>query len=101
MSLHDVDKSNSSRITSILNASDDLKQRMAHNTNSTTYKQEGDTNTQRIAFKNGLILYYDGEDRVSRVDGWIPELSNEPVIIIAESGYDVYVDILGLTPPTV
>lgn len=101
MSLHDVDKSNSNRITPLLNSADDVRERKAHNTTSTTYKQEGDTNTQRVAFKNNLIIFYDGEDRVSRVDGYIPELSDEPVIIIAQAGYDVYVDILGLTAPTV
>lgn len=101
MSLHDIDKTTSSRITPVPNSNDGISERMAYNTTSTTYKDESDTNTQRIAFKNGLILYYDGEDRIARVDGWIPELSDEPVIIIAEAGYDVYVDILGLTPPTV
>lgn len=74
---------------------------MAHNTNSTSYRTDSDANSQRIAFKNNLILTYDGENRVSSVYGYIPDLSDEPVLIIAEAGYDVFVDILGLDTPEV
>lgn len=74
---------------------------MAHNTTQTTYKTESSLTPQRISFKNALILTYDSENRVSSVYGYIPELSPIPVFIIAKEGYDVFVDILGLTPPTV
>lgn len=72
---------------------------MAHNTTSTV-PTTGVQNT-RIAFKNNVILYYDDQNRVIRVDGFIPGLAAYPVTIIAQYGYDVYTDILGLTAPTV
>jgi hypothetical protein len=101
MSLHDIDKKTNNRGQSALNAEDQLLQRKAHNTMSTSYKQEGSVNPQRIAFKNSLILYYDDQNRVIRVDGFIPEVANYPVTIIAKYGYDVFVDILGITAPVV
>lgn len=83
------------------NTNDDVLNRMAHNTTQTTYKNESSANPQRIAHKNALILTYDSANRVSSVYGYIPALSSIPVFIIAKEGYDVFVDILGLTPPTV
>lgn len=101
MGLHDIDKKTGGRIAPSPNTNDNLAQRMSHNTNSTSYRTDADENKQRIAFKNNLILTYDAEDRVSSVYGYIPELADEPVLIIAEAGYDVFTDILGLTAPTV
>lgn len=54
-----------------------------------------------MAFKQGVILTYDSENRVSSVYGYVPGLADYPVLIIAKSGYDVFTDILGLTAPTV
>lgn len=101
MSIHDVDKGNNQRSNPKPNVNDVQTNRMAHNTMSTTYKNEGNTNTQRIAFKNNLILYYDDQDRIIRVDGFIPQLVDYPVTIIAKYGYDVFTDILAIDRPDV
>jgi hypothetical protein len=101
MAMHDVSKNNNRRKNPMPNTSDDVKQRMAHNTMSTSYRQDGDSTTQRIAFKNSLILTYDSDNKVSSAYGYIPELSVIPVFIIAKPGYDVFEDILGLEAPTV
>lgn len=100
MSLTDSDKTGDNRLSPSLNQSDQVVQRMGHNTNSNTYRKDTNTNSQRIAHKNTIDLYYDDQNRIIAVDGFIPELVNYPVRIEAEYGYDVYVDILGLTPPT-
>lgn len=73
---------------------------MAHNTMSNTYRSASEPTKQRIAYKNGLIMTYDKDNKVSSVYGYIPELSEEPVFIIAEAGYDVFVDLLGIEAPT-
>lgn len=99
--LHDISKGDAMRSLPTPNTNDDVQNRMAHNTTQTTYKKEGSSNPQRIAMKNGLILTYDSANRVSSVYGYIPALSTVPVFIIAKSGYDVFVDILGLPTPTV
>lgn len=99
--LHDISKSDSNRGLSSLNTNDEVANRMAHNTTQTTYKTESTVTSQRVAFKNGLILTYDSSNRVSSVYGYIPALSSVPVLIIAQAGYDVFTDILGLTAPTV
>jgi hypothetical protein len=101
MSLFDIDKSNNARISPSPNSNDEQKDRMAHNTMGTTYRSEGGETTGRVIFKNGLILTYDTDDRVSSVYGYIPALADYPVLIIAKSGFDVYEDILGLDRPTV
>lgn len=100
MAIHDVDKSSSDRGSPQPN-SHDLQgvTRMAHNT--TSLVPATGTQISRIAFKNNIILYYDDQDRVIKVDGFIPGLANYPVTIEAKYGYDVYTDILGLTAPTV
>ncbi len=72
----------------------------AHQTLSTTYHTDASANLHtRVVFKNNVILYYDDLNRVIRVDGFIPSLANYPVTIIANYGYDVYVDILGISAP--
>lgn len=101
MSLHDISKSDPMRSLPAPNTNDDVANRMAHNTTQTSYKTESNTNPQRLTHKNALILTYDSANRVSSVYGYIPALSTVPVFIIAKAGYDVFVDILGITPPTV
>lgn len=101
VSLLDVDKNSSNRLTPQPNADDGVINRMAHNTMGNTYRTTGLDVTPRMAFKNGVILTYDSENRVSSVYGYIPELQSTPVLIIANEGYDVYVDLLGITPPEV
>lgn len=100
MSIIDVDKTGDTRLNPTLNQTDQVVQRMAHNTMSNTYRKDTNTNFQRITFKNSVILYYDDQNRVIRVDGFIPSLAAYPVTIVAKYGYDVYTDILGLTAPT-
>lgn len=101
MGIHDVDRGSSDRSSPLPNAHDQQGiARMAHNTTSTTPTADASIKT-RIAFKNNVILYYDDQGRVIRVDGFVPGLAAYPVTIIAKYGYDVYTDILGLTAPTV
>lgn len=101
MAIHDVDKNTNDRGAPQPN-SHDLQgvARMAHNTTSITPTTDS-SNTQRLVFKNNLLLTYDDMGRVSSVYGYIPGLANYPVLIIANYGFDVYTDILGLTAPTV
>jgi hypothetical protein len=65
-----------------------------------TMRSDSDSNYQRVVFKNGLTLSYDDQNRIIKIDGFEPRLAVYPVIIQAKYGYDVYTDILGLTPPT-
>jgi len=99
--LHDVSKDHSHRKLPKPNVTNVQLERQSHNTISTTYRVEEDTAQPRIAFKNGIILFYDDHGRIIRVDGFIPDLVDYPVTIIAKYGYDIYTDILGLTPPEV
>lgn len=99
MSLTDVDKGTDGRISPKPNASDNVMQRMAHNTMSNTYRSTPEV-AQRMAFKNGMILTYDENNKCSSVYGYIPEVSTVPVLIIAKEGYDVFEDVLDITAPT-
>lgn len=101
MGLHDVSKDDDRRLSPRPNQNDEQTQRMAHNTMSTTYRKDSSSNKQRIAFKNGLILTYDANGLISSVYGYIPAVSTVPVFIIAKAGFDVFVDILGISRPTV
>lgn len=101
MSLHDVSKNHSRRALPSPNQNDGQSQRMAHNTNQTSYKTDSDSAHQRLTHKNALILTYDDANRVSSAYGYIPEVSSIPVLIIANEGYDVFEDILGISAPTV
>jgi len=101
MSLHDIDKSGNNRTRPTPNTNDSVQNRMAHNTLGTTYKDDADDAQQRIAFKNSLILTYDNDNKVSSVYGYLPEVSDVPVFIIAKDGYDIFEDILGITAPDV
>lgn len=102
MSIHDVDKNSLDRGTPSPNRPDVVAQDAvrAHQTLSTTYNTDASTaGHTRIRFLNNVTLYYDDQNRVIRVDGFIPSLAAYPVTIIAQYGYDVYVDILGLPSP--
>lgn len=101
MALHDVDKANGDRSNPILNADDNVANRMSHNTAGNTYRTAGLGVTPRMVFKNGLILTYDADDKVSSVYGYVPELSTTPVLIIAKDGIDIFTDILGIDAPVV
>lgn len=100
MALHDIDKGGEGRLVPKPNSVDGVMQRMAHNTMSTTYRKETSANSQRIAFKNGLILTYDEENRVSSVYGYVPAISPIPIFVVAAQGYDVFADILNTPEPT-
>lgn len=101
MSLHMVDKDGIDRNSPSVNTHDTTSDviRSSHQTLSTTPASPGTKQTTRVIFKNNVILYYDDQNRVIRVDGFISGLANFPITIIARYGYDVYSDILGLTPP--
>ena len=101
MSLVDIDSGSLDRGAPRPNHPDRLDEGAvkAHQTLSTTYKTDASVANVRIRYLNSVILYYDDQNRVIRVDGFIPSLAAYPVTIIAQYGYDVYVDILGLTAP--
>lgn len=101
MAMHDVDKQNDNRANPILNVEDKVAVRMAHNTQGNTYRTAGLDVKQRMAFKNGLIITYDSQNRASSVYGYIPEISSIPLFIIAKDGYDVFTDILGISAPSI
>lgn len=101
MSLVDADKQNDDRMNPVLNADDNVANRMSHNTSGNTYRTTGLGVTQRMIFKNGLILTYDSQNRVSSVYGYVPEISSIPIFVIAKDGYDVFTDILGITAPVI
>ena len=100
MTLFSIGKDGERRGTPLPNQVDVDANRKAHNTAGITYRTDSDTNYERVIFKNGMILYYDDQNRIIGVDGFIPELVSYPVRIIAKYGYDVFVDILGIDPPT-
>lgn len=101
MAIHDIDKSHQFRLNPKPNSNDEQLQRMAHNTQGNTNRKDTDNNSQRVAFKQGMILTYDSDNKVSSVYGYVPEVSDTPVLIIAKDGYDVFVDILAIDSPTV
>lgn len=103
MALHNVSKDDITRSNPSVNTHD-LRgidtPRMAHQTLSTVYQTDATpTPNTRVVFKHNLILFYDDQNRIIRVDGFIPSLANYPVSIQAKYGYDVYVDILGISAP--
>jgi len=101
MGLHDIDKNDAQRRQPLPNSPDNVSNRMAHNTNSNTYRATGSEVTQRMGFKNGLILTWDSDDNISSVYGYVPEVSTVPVLIIAKEGLDVFTDVLGIDAPLV
>lgn len=102
MSLFDVDKNSDNRTLPTPNHTDQVDDGavMAKQTLSTTHVTDASSVNTRIAFKNNLILYYDDQNRIIRVDGFIPSVAAYPVTIIAKYGFDVYKDILGITAPS-
>lgn len=101
MSIIDNDAQTDNRANPSLNTDDSVANRMSHNTLGNTYRTAGLGVVPRMRFMNGLILTYDADDKVSSVYGYIPEISSVPVLIIANEGYDVFEDILGISAPTV
>jgi hypothetical protein len=101
MSLNDLDKDDDHRRFPKPNANDNVPHRMAHGTTQHTYRQVNSDVVPRMQFLNGLIVTYDENNKVSSVYGYIPEVSNTPVFIIANEGDDVFEDILDITAPTV
>lgn len=101
MGLHDVSKNHGQRLNPRPNSNDEQKTRMAHNTYSPTNRTEGSAPAGRVVFKNGLLLTYDVDNNISSVYGYIPDVSDVPVLIIAKEGLDVYTDVLGIDAPTV
>lgn len=101
MTLFDTDKTNEDRGAPVPNHTDRLNDGSikAHQTLSTTFKTDSSSANVRIRFLNNVILYYDDQNRVIRVDGFIPLLAAYPVTIIAKYGYDIYTDILGIPGP--
>lgn len=100
MTLFNLDKDSDNRKNPRINQNDHVAQPMAHNTMATTYRTDSNTNYQRVIFKNAIILSYDDQNRIIKIDGFEPRLVNYPVTIEAKYGYDVYVDILEIDPPT-
>lgn len=99
--IHDVDKHNDDRGTPMPNTTDvhattDLL--MAKQTISTTYSVNA-TQTVRSVFKNNLLVWYDGNNNVSSIYGYLPQVSSIPISIIAVPGKDVFTDVLGISRP--
>lgn len=101
MAMHDIDKESGTRANPRINADDNVSNRMSHNTMGNTYRTTGVGVTQRMVFKNGLILTYDVDDKISSVYGYVPEISEIPIFVIALPGYDVFADILEISAPEV
>jgi hypothetical protein len=100
MSLFDVDKSGEQRNNPQPNSSDGVGQRMAHQTNSTTYVPiSGAPQAQRLVFKNNMFVTYDAANLVSSVYGYVTGVGTTPVLIIAQAGKDVFADVLGISRP--
>lgn len=101
MAIHDVDKGSADRGSPMPNSHDvEGVARPAYNTHSIAPTTDP-TNKTRVVYKNNVTLYYDDQNRVISVSGFIPGLAPYPVTIDAIYGYDVFVDILGLIAPTV
>lgn len=100
MSLFSVDKSGSDRKNPSPNQNDVVNNRLAHNTTAITYRTDGNPNYQRVIFKNGLTISYDDQNRVIKIDGFEPRVVPYPFTLQAKYGFDVYIDILGIDPPT-
>lgn len=86
MALHDVDKSADKRLSPKPNASDDVMNRMAHKTISTTYRSTD--LKQRVAFDQSQIQTYDENNVLSSFYGYDPDVAENPVLKIAKPGYD-------------
>lgn len=98
--IHDIDKNGNSRGEPTLNNQSVVNQRMAHNTFGNTNRGEDDNN-QRMVFKQACILTYDENNKISSVYGYVPSVSEIPILVIAHDGEDVFEDILGVDLPTI
>lgn len=94
MSLIDADKNNVQRKSPTINAPDTVLNRMAHNTNQTTYRESGGAVTARMQHVQAGLMWVDSDNKVNSVYMYIPELDTVPVQIIAEPGLDVFEDVL-------
>lgn len=101
MALFDVDKSSDSRISPSPNSHDVLAQEsvMAKQTASTSYKVNAVSTTTRLVQKNNMFIWYDDQNRVSSLYGFVPQISSIPILVIAKAGFDVYIDVLQIPKP--
>lgn len=98
MSLVDVDSQSLDRGSPQPNGNDEQVQRMAHGTHSISYA--GDTpQPSTLIFKNNMILTTDANGKISSVYGYVAGAGTTPILIIANQGYDVFTDILGIASP--
>jgi len=73
---------------------------MSRQSISSSYTRTGNVKQQpRMRMVNNALVWYDDQNRISAYDGYIPSLSPIPVRIDAKYGYDVFVDILGISRP--
>ena len=100
MSLHDIGKDQLDRSNPMPNVHGHLiPESVKHvQTHSTSYALTKNTGT-RIRYLNNMVIWYDDQNRAIKVEGFIPSLANYPVTITALYGYDVFVDILGISAP--
>ena len=102
MSLFDTDKHNMDRGKPAPNHSDIVAEGAvkAHQTLSSTYKTDASVANVRMTFKNGMIIWYDDQNRPSSVYGYVPGYdSTVPVLAIAKYGNNVFTDVLGVDEP--
>lgn len=103
MSLFDVDKTSQDRGSPDPNRPDQLIEgsRKNHGTISSSYHTSANTSPNlRMVLKNNMIITYDNANNINSVYGYITGVSTTtPVLIIAQAGYDVFTDILGISRP--
>lgn len=89
MSLVDSDKNNSNRNQPILNASDVIPHRMAHETNGITNRAVGSPSLPDLLFKQGVIKSKDTNGLTNVFFGYDPNINTtRPVLRVAKDGYD-------------
>lgn len=102
MSLTDADKHNPDRGAPAPNHSDLVAAGAvkSHQTMSSTYKTDASVANVRMTFKNGMIIWYDDQNRPSSVYGYVPGYNSQvPVLAIAKYGFNVFSDVLGVSAP--
>lgn len=90
MTLFSVDKDSADRGAPQPNGSDNVVDRMAHQTNSTTYKaptQQG--NSDRVAMVNGSLIYYDTTNTPRILIGKSPD-DGRTGIWVSKAGQNVW-----------
>lgn len=89
MALHDTDKNSDSRANPSLNADDGVNNRMAHETNSTTYRTAGLAEIPSLAFQQGAIRGKDNAGQTNVFFGYDPALNaTRSVLRVAKDGFD-------------